>query len=79
MNAFPFQNKNLSRSLQELETINSFVVMIQMCRQNNNIHLRRAIDFFVSSIMKIARMFLINDIDKFMRPSQITVEKLFSF
>lgn len=53
--------------------------MIQMCRQNNNIHLRRAIDFVVSSIMKIARMFFINDIDKFMRPSQITVEKLFSF
>lgn len=59
--------------------MNSFVVMIQMCRQNNNIHLRRAIDFFVSSIMKIARMFLINDIDKFMRTSQIIGEKLFSF
>lgn len=53
--------------------------MIQMCRQNNNIHFRRAIDFFVSSIMKIARMFLINDIDKFMRTSQIIGEKLFSF
>lgn len=79
MKAFPFQNKNLSRSLKELETINSFVVMIQMCRQNNNIHLRRTIDFFVSSIMKIARMFLINDIDKFMRTSQIIGEKLFSF
>ena len=79
MKAFPFQNKNLSRSLKELETINSFVVMIQMCRQNNNIHFRRAIDFFVSSIMKIARMFLINDIDKFMRTSQIIGEKLFSF
>lgn len=79
MKAFPFQNKNLSRSLKELETINSFVVMIQMCRQNNNIHLRRVIDFFVSSIMKIARMFLINDIDKFMRTSQIIGEKLFSF
>ena len=79
MKAFPFQSKNLSRSLKELETINSFVVMIQMCRQNNNIHLRRTIDFFVSSIMKIARMFLINDIDKFMRTSQIIGEKLFSF
>lgn len=53
--------------------------MIQMCLQNNNIHLRRAIDFFVSSIMKIARMFLINDIDKCMRTSQIIGEKLFSF